>query len=132
MLMASAIGLLAAARAPAQEKTVDCNSPNLNQGQLNQCAAADFQAADATLNVLYRRMMAKYDAANQALLKAAEVKWIAFRDAECDYETNLSVGGSIHPMVYDQCRAAKTKARVQELNAQVNCQEGDLSCNGPS
>jgi uncharacterized protein YecT (DUF1311 family) len=123
--------LLLASSAHADDK-IDCKSQNLNQMQLDQCAGMDFTAADAKLNALYKAMMAKYDAANGALLKSSERAWISYRDAECDYETNLTVGGTINPMMDTMCRTDKTNARIKELNAQLHCAEGDLSCNAPA
>lgn len=129
-LTAAAMALLAGT-AEAQDEKIDCKSGNLNQMQLDQCAGKDFQAIDAKLNALYRAMMAKYDAANQAQLKTAEKAWLGYRDAECSYETNGTTGGTINSMMYTKCRTEKTAARIRELNAQLHCEEGDLSCNAP-
>ena len=111
---------------------IDCNSKELNQMQLDQCAGMDFTAADAKLNALYKRMMSRYDATNGALLRASERAWIAYRDAECDFATNGTAGGTINPMMDTMCRTEKTNARIKELNAQLHCAEGDLSCNAPA
>ena len=123
--------LLFASNAQADEK-IDCKSSNLNQMQLNQCAGIDFDKADAKLNALYRDLIKRYDPPDQALLKAAENKWIAYRDAECAFETNLTIGGTIHPMVETFCWTEKTNARMKELTAQMNCGDGDTECNPPS
>ena len=101
------------------------------QPALNACAGNEFKKADARLNALYRQLMSRYDAPNQALLKAAEQKWIAWRDAECDYETNASVGGTVHPMTVALCWTQKTNKRIEELKGQRDCGDGDLSCNPP-
>jgi uncharacterized protein YecT (DUF1311 family) len=125
--------LLLVATAPARaDETINCKSPNLNQMELDQCAGQDFTASDKKLNTLYRTLMAKYDAANGALLKDAQRKWLAFRDAECTYETNGTVGGSINPMMNTMCRTHLTNTRVKELTAQLKCEEGNLSCNMPT
>jgi uncharacterized protein YecT (DUF1311 family) len=124
---AAAILILCAA-GPAE--ALDCQSP-AHQREIDQCAGRDFQAADAKLNALYRSMMSRYDAANQAVFKTAEKSWIVYRDAECAFETNGTVGGTINSTMFTQCRMAKTNARMQELNAQLHCAEGDLSCNPP-
>jgi uncharacterized protein YecT (DUF1311 family) len=129
-LIALALLLGSGISAQADDK-IDCKSPNLNQMQLDQCAGQDFTAADAKLNVLYKTMMSKYDTANGAKLKAAERAWIAWRDAECDFETNGTTGGSINAMEDTMCRTGKTNARIKELNTQLHCAEGDMSCNAP-
>lgn len=117
--------------ADAQDANVDCQSQNLSQADMDRCAGRDFQASDAKLNALYKQLMAKYDESNQAMLKASERAWLAYRDAECTYETNAAAGGTMRPMLETMCRTAKTDARVKELDAQAHCAEGDLSCNSP-
>jgi uncharacterized protein YecT (DUF1311 family) len=123
--------LLAAGAARADEK-INCKSGDLNQMELDQCAGRDFTAADAKLNTLYKVMMSKYDAANGALLKASERAWIAYRDAQCDFATNGTAGGTINSMEDTICRTGKTNDRIKELNAQLHCAEGNLDCNAPN
>jgi uncharacterized protein YecT (DUF1311 family) len=123
--------LLIASAAQADDK-IDCKSQELNQMQLDQCAGQDFDKADAKLNTLYKTMMSKYDATNGALLKAAERAWIAYRDAQCDFATNGTAGGTINSMMDTMCRTEQTNARIKELNAQLHCGEGDLQCNAPN
>jgi len=139
LLISTALGAFAATAAwaghvtdPSAFPNLDCKSQDLNQMELDQCAGRDFDAADDRLNALYRKLMAGYDAANQEKLKAAEKAWIAWRDAECDYETNGTAGGTINPMMFTKCRTDKTEARIRDLTAQLNCEEGDLTCNAPS
>jgi len=117
-----------AAATPAP--TIDCKQA-ATQIELDYCAGLDFKAADAKLNALYQLLMTKYDVQNQALLRAAEEKWIAWRDTECAYETALTVGGTIHPMMDTMCTTEKTLAHIKELERERDCQEGDLTCNPP-
>lgn len=130
-LLIAALFAFAAAPARADEK-INCKSQDLNQMQLDQCAGQDFTKSDAKLNRLYRDMLGRYDAANGAKFKAAERAWIAWRDAECDYETNGTAGGTINSMMFTMCKTSKSDARIQELTAQLKCPEGDLSCNAPN
>jgi uncharacterized protein YecT (DUF1311 family) len=116
--------------APALAQDLDCNHA-MAQPDMNSCADKDFQAADKKLNKLYTNLMSKYEPKYQALLKDAERKWIAYRDAECAFETAQSEGGSINPMEYSLCLREKTNARIKELKAQRDCPEGDLTCNNP-
>jgi uncharacterized protein YecT (DUF1311 family) len=128
--MVAAALLLAIGAARADDK-IDCKSQDLNQMQLDQCAGQDFEKADAKLNVLYKQMFPKYDAANAALLKKSELPWIAYRDAECDFATNGTAGGTINPMMDTICRTNMTNARIKELDAQLHCAEGNIDCNAP-
>jgi uncharacterized protein YecT (DUF1311 family) len=130
LLALSAAVVLVAGSAQADEK-INCKSGDLNQMQLDQCAGQDFTKSDGKLNAIYKDLMSRYDAANGALLKDAQRKWLAFRDSECSFETNGTVGGTINPMMDTMCRTRMTDARVKELNAQLHCQEGDMSCNLP-
>jgi uncharacterized protein YecT (DUF1311 family) len=102
-----------------------------SQMDLNVCFDKQFRAADKELNLLYGELLRRYEPKNQILLKDAERRWIAYRDAECRFETASTEDGSIHPMIYAQCITTKTKARIAELKAQRDCQDGDFSCNNP-
>jgi uncharacterized protein YecT (DUF1311 family) len=126
--------LLAAGSARAADddpfKSTDCKKAT-TQMDLDYCAGQDFKKVDGQLNVLYRKMMPRYGAADQALLKDAERKWVAWRDAECAFDTNLSAGGTIHPMVETTCQTEKTNARIKELQTQIKCGDGDTMCDPP-
>ena len=135
----AAVALLLAATAanaahvgdPSAFPKLDCKSQDLNQAELDQCAGRDFNGADDRLNAVYNMLVTKYDPQSEMLLKTAERAWIAYRDAECSFETNGTAGGSINSMEYTLCRTDKTKAHIKELSAQLDCGEGDLSCNAP-
>lgn len=77
-------------RAPA----LDCSSGP--QSALNECAAADFRAADAQLNTAYQAITRRLtDTPARRSLVEAQRAWIRFRDAECEFDTKSSEGGSI-------------------------------------
>ncbi|EKM99580.1 MULTISPECIES: lysozyme inhibitor LprI family protein [unclassified Acidocella] len=100
------------------------------QTDLNICSYQAFQTADAALNASYRTLMAKLSPAGQTGLREAERDWVAYRDAQCGFETMGTQGGSIHPLVLNQCETALTQAQTRRLEAQLHCQEGDVSCGG--
>jgi uncharacterized protein YecT (DUF1311 family) len=129
---ALALALVAqvAPAADAPPSAIDCKNA-ANQMELDYCAGQDFKTADAKLNALYQALMAKYDTNNQALLRNAQEKWLAWRDAECAYETELTWGGTIHSMMQTECDTDKTNTRIEELERQRDCAEGDISCNSP-
>jgi uncharacterized protein YecT (DUF1311 family) len=96
---------------------------------MNTCAAAAQKSADQQLNKTYNTLIARI--ANKdaiALLRNAEKAWLAYRDQECTFETSVTVGGSIHPMMVAQCLETKTRTRTKELQQLLQCQEGDLNC----
>jgi uncharacterized protein YecT (DUF1311 family) len=127
VLSACLVIIAAASTARAQE----CDRDDDSQQMMNICAAADHAAADATLNKTYQDIVGQGDAKTNKLLQAAQRAWIAFRDAECDYSTSDSVGGSIHPMELSQCLTRLTNDRIKQLTADTNCEEGDVSCASP-
>jgi len=114
------------------KKATGCFATAETQYAMDVCAGQDFKKADDALNTLYKQMLPRYEAADQALIKDAERKWLAYRDAECAFDSNSTIGGSFHPTAETMCRTEKTEARVKELKTQLDCPEGDLGCNRPS
>lgn len=113
-LMALGIGCSAQAQ--------DCDA---NQASMNQCAGKELAALDAQLNKHYKAQMAWLkDPARKQALKDSQVKWIAFRDADCRYQAGEARdGGSMWPMAQSQCLAKHTKVRVKQLEDYVVCRE---------
>lgn len=104
--------------------------PGLAQSQmdLNQQAGTALQDADRQLNAVYTKLQTRLGPESRARLQAAEEAWIRFRDRECAFIGAPTAGGSIHGMIVAQCQARLTLVRVKDIEAQLNCQEGDLSC----
>jgi uncharacterized protein YecT (DUF1311 family) len=125
MRIALGLGIVVA----AGEK-LNCTNPDTTY-EINMCAGRDFTAADGALNTLYKQLMAKYDTGNKKLLLAAQRSWLKFRDDECDYETALTIGGTIHSTMVTNCDTELTLERIKRLKAQATCEEGDMSCNHP-
>ncbi|MGQ4272721.1 lysozyme inhibitor LprI family protein [Terrihabitans sp. B22-R8] len=102
------------------------------QFALNRCANDAFKAADAELNKVYRTLVERLEGADdiKARLTKAQRAWLAVRDAECDFMTSASEGGSIHPMLIEQCRAVQSRERTEKLKAYLDCMEADddLAC----
>lgn len=115
--------LVASAGALAEE----CDSAQ-SQTEMNTCAAAEYQAADKKLNETYATMLQRAPAATKALVKTAQQKWIELRDADCALVASGSEGGSIQPMVRNQCLSDKTAERTAWLESLLDCDEGDISC----
>jgi uncharacterized protein YecT (DUF1311 family) len=82
------------------------------------------------LNAVYNKLRAKISDAGKKNLQVAQQSWLRFRDQECEFETMRTVGGSIHSMIVAICLTRLTDQRVKDLEAQLNCQEGNLSCGG--
>jgi uncharacterized protein YecT (DUF1311 family) len=94
----------------------DCNRAN-TQLDLDQCAQANFEAADRRLNEVYHAAMdAAGDEGTRTQLRDSERAWIAFRDRECARQVGpREGGGSIWPMNLANCLEEKTAKRIREL-----------------
>ncbi|HEX8634103.1 MAG TPA: lysozyme inhibitor LprI family protein [Pyrinomonadaceae bacterium] len=108
----------AAAAAQDEQDDLDREDPcpgSNTQFELNVCAARARDRADAELNQVYRQIMRETVGTERARLRAAQLAWLKFRDAQCDYESVGNKGGSIYPMVYSFCLARVTTTRVKQL-----------------
>ena len=111
----------------ASATDVDCADP-VDQSTMTVCADQAFQAADAELDAAYQALREKVSPEGSEMLEAARQAWIAYRDAQCAFDTFGARDGTIYPMVQSTCLASLTRAQTQLLNEQLECEEGDLSC----
>jgi uncharacterized protein YecT (DUF1311 family) len=104
-----------------------------SQTDLTICADQAARRADASLNDVYKRLMAKIEPADQARLQEAERAWLAFRDKECTFLTGGGPNqqGTIWPMMYSKCIAAITQERVRDLTPQLKCPSWNMECGVP-
>jgi uncharacterized protein YecT (DUF1311 family) len=96
----------------AQAKKQPCANAQ-TQSEMNQCAIDEFRKADAELNGIYQQLLLKTD--RQEKLKAAQRAWIAFREADCEYEASESEGGTMEPLLRYSCYGKATKTRLNQL-----------------
>jgi len=89
----------------------------MTQGDMNRCAVEEYKKADEDLNRVYQQTMAKLSEEHKLKLKAAQLAWIQFRDADCDCEAFTYEGGSMQPLIKFTCLASSTKARIQNLKS---------------
>ncbi|MBY0322520.1 MAG: lysozyme inhibitor LprI family protein [Reyranella sp.] len=101
-----------------------------SQMEMNAQAGSDLRKSDQQLNAVYNKLRAKISDAGKAKLQTAQQSWLRFRDQECEFETMGTVGGTIHSMIVAICLTRLTDQRIKDLEAQLNCKEGDLSCGG--
>jgi uncharacterized protein YecT (DUF1311 family) len=94
------------------------------QVEMNECADRQYQKADAELNRVYQQLM-RASGGKDAKLKTAQLAWIKFRDAECDYEAAFNEGGSMQPMTYSFCLADVTTARTKQLRESLKEVQAD-------
>ena len=91
------------------------------------CTKMAAEAADKRLNEIYSSIVQgfKHPKPDEAtvdpeILKrliASERAWIAFRDAECNYESTVALGALLEGFEYVDCLYAQTKMRAKTLTA---------------
>jgi len=113
---------------PSAGLLADECSEATTQADMNQCAATAYKTADSALNKTYQQVMKRLGAEQKAQLQTAQKRWISFRDADCDFMTAGSRGGSVNPMLTARCLQSKTEQRTKELQSLLQCEEGDISC----
>ncbi|WP_292324773.1 lysozyme inhibitor LprI family protein [Mesorhizobium sp.] len=120
-----AVAVAAMMAVPAQ--AADCAAAK-TQADLATCTAKDATSADAALNVVYRALAERLTTADQQRLRDAQRAWIPFRDKECAFRTRPYADGSVYSSLVETCKAELTQARLAQLQHQLQCPEGDLSC----
>jgi uncharacterized protein YecT (DUF1311 family) len=130
----AALAVVAAwAQSPADFSSVDsklnaCSASNPNNPGVSNCAMAATATADQRLNNVYDGLVnalkhpkgpddARDDPEILKRLIAAERAWIAFRDAECSYQSTVALGGTGEGYANTACLYNQTKARVRALTA---------------
>ena len=101
-----------------------------SQSALNDCAGRALKAADEALNETYRALLERVSPQGRLALQTAQRAWIVYRDGQCAFETAGSADGSIHPMMLAACLTDLTVLQTRRIEAQLRCEEGDLSCGG--
>lgn len=104
----------------AQEKRaseVPCGEAG-TQAEANACSRRDYEKADAEMNKVYEQLMAElaaYKGRDQEKLRRAQTLWLQYRDANCESESSIYLGGSIRPAVHNSCLASVTQERTRRL-----------------
>lgn len=107
--------LAGGARAAADAGADDCD-PNGNQQQMNACAARDFRAADAALNIRYGEVMKTMSTQMRTALRNEQRAWLKGRDPACKRASKANEGGSMWPLVFNSCLEKSTRKRTAELD----------------
>jgi uncharacterized protein YecT (DUF1311 family) len=111
----------------ARAAAIDCAAAK-TQADLATCTAANAASADAGLNAVYKALAGRLAPADLKRLRDAQRAWIPFRDKECAFRTQPYADGSVYATLAEACKAELTKVRLAQLQHQLQCPEGDLSC----
>ncbi|RYY41216.1 MAG: DUF1311 domain-containing protein [Chitinophagaceae bacterium] len=105
------------------------------QAELNATALKEYREADRQLNAAYKAVLQRYkqDAVFIKNLKAAQLQWIRFRDAEMKMkypDRPRGYYGSVQPMCWSAYITHLTQQRLQTLKQWIDgVAEGD-ACAG--
>ncbi|MFC3616192.1 lysozyme inhibitor LprI family protein [Lutimaribacter marinistellae] len=118
----STLAAIFATALPAEQ--LDCNNPK-TQLEMTGCASQAYEAADRDLNASWPGAMDMARRLDQSLqpgqtpaaeiLRDAQRKWIAFRDAACTAESLVARGGSMQNQLFFICMERLTRQRTREL-----------------
>ena len=88
--------------------------------EMKQCSAKKYKQADDELNKIYQQLMSKLDdEGHKGALKNAQLAWLKYRDANCDFESYLNRGGSIYSVIVTECKTSMTASRTREMKQQL-------------
>ena len=91
--------------------------PNFTTAGMQNCVGTAYQEMDNRLNEVYSLLMGKLTPPKRELLKDAQRKWLAFRDAELKLSKSLdpNVGGTISSVTGAGDSYEILKKRTKEL-----------------
>lgn len=111
-----------------QADAPDCNAPT-TQADMNRCAYDDFLAANGAQAKVLKELTGGLAGPDRTRLRVAQKAWIAWRTAQCEFETG-SGGGSARELARWVCTARLARERTVALAQLANCAEGDIACPG--
>lgn len=128
MALATIAAITASAAIAADPPGRDCSKvPNYNE--MIDCVGRDSKAANAKVTQAYELLMKRLGTTTQAQMLARSQKaWLDYQSTYCAFMTSANEGGSIAGFTGPSCYATIAKARLLELEYQVNCQEGWFGC----
>ena len=108
-----------------QKACIDKDSTNL---AMKQCAGDADADADTLLNKTYAAAVANLKGAKDGedakeklrRLVASERAWIAYRDAQCDFEGTSMLGGTGESLVIVDCQYTMTAARAKAIGSMLD------------
>ena len=113
----------------AQADAPDCSAPT-TQADMNRCAYEDFLAANGAQAAVLKGFTQGLAVPDRQRLRTAQKAWIAWRTAQCEFESGGSSGGSAREMARWSCTAKLTRERTVALDKLAHCPEGDVACPG--
>lgn len=113
----------------------DCQKNASSQLQLNQCAGQELARADAEMNRIYQRLLAKVKNNTVAVrkIRSAQRAWLAFRNAHLEavypHADKQAEYGSAYAMCVAELKTDLTLQQTKTLSRLLNPVEGNV-CRG--
>ena len=95
-----------------------------NQLGMNICSNDEYKFYDKYLNKLYKEQINHLKDGGEAKknLRNAQRAWLPFRNQDCNYMAgDRENSGSIWSFMYNKCLTQRTRTRIQELEAYIEC-----------
>lgn len=127
-----ALLLFAGAPAMADDASATNCDDGVSNAELGACFDAEYKAADAALNAVYKKVLAAAVEGDKqwvednpsddphtevTTLKKAQRAWIDYRDGNCDMAGFKARGGTLEPLEVLRCSTELTRKRVAELKS---------------
>jgi len=87
----------------------------LTNPQLVESAYEAYDAEDTKMNAAYQQLLGILDEDGKAALKEAQRKWIAWRDAEAQFDAHQLKGGKLFQMEVNGSLGQTTKKRTAQI-----------------
>jgi uncharacterized protein YecT (DUF1311 family) len=84
----------------------------MSQVAMDQCAGKEVAELEGQLSRALNKDAAVYGA---TAVHAVQSSWIKFRDFECSLEGSDFKGGTIQPLIYEECEIRPTVQRLQQV-----------------
>jgi len=85
------------------------------QLEANECYKAEYLKSDAKLNATYHALRQKLSSQSREKLRNAQLAWIKFRDANCEFVATEYEGGTASSLSRSICLKTMTEKREVEL-----------------
>ena len=101
---------------PVEANSAEKRGPQTT-GELINLAYEQFNAADAKMNIAYQQLLGILDEHGKATLKEAQRKWLAWRDAQAEFDCHALEGGKLQRMERGGSLRQTTETRTAQLLA---------------
>ncbi len=91
-----------------------CEHTAATQVAMNACANSEVRQLESQLSPA---LHSEEKIFGTKMVRAAQSQWTRFVKAECTMEANPNRGGSIYPLIYEDCVRDLTLTRIEEIRA---------------